>query len=348
MPLRPGARSMRGVLRGNALAYLLLWAACREFSTLWFMSFVSPTLVRRHRDAGPDYLVQRYARYDNDEDLKANMVINDQIRSAEVRVLAEVSDDPKLRNQTIETNYVLSTRDALQLAQDRGVDLILVKDNADPPCVKLMNVGKYVYQERRKKKELTKKGKAPKQKEVKLSYTIGIHDLDTNIRKMEKWLKGKRQTIKVTVVMKGRTRMFEKQARELLNRVRREIVAYGKAAGADKGDPITKDGRGDLVIMLSSGPDMKLLKEMKLEAEAAGLEAGDEDDDEEEEGEDVDDDEADIDPKIKADLAEVEKELAEMKAELLDCGLKPGELGSQPEIVDIVKRLNELKSKAAA
>ncbi|OLP90660.1 Translation initiation factor IF-3 [Symbiodinium microadriaticum] len=84
----------------------------------------------------------------------------------------------------------------------------------DPPLVKIFSIGKYVYEEKKKAKELAK-NKVPKIKEVKITYTIGDHDLNTKLRNIEKWLENKRQQVKVQCVMKGRSRMFEGQARSM-------------------------------------------------------------------------------------------------------------------------------------
>eukprot|EP00913_Durusdinium_trenchii_P011777 g11063.t1 len=114
------------------------------------------------------------------------------------------------------------------------------------------------------------KNKQPKMKEVKISYTIGDHDLFTRIRAIEQWVENPRQQVKVQVVLKGRSRMFENQARQLLERIRREVAAFAKVPGVEKNiDPINKDGRGDLFILLGSGPDRSLLK--KIIEENLGL-----------------------------------------------------------------------------
>mmetsp|Transcript_39934 Transcript_39934/g.93471 ORF Transcript_39934/g.93471 Transcript_39934/m.93471 type:complete len:354 (-) Transcript_39934:239-1300(-) len=271
--------------------------------------------------------------------------LNEEISANEVRVIGIVSDKIETGPARMEeANEIMSLRDALEIARNKGVDVILINEEPDPPLVKIFSIGKYVYAEKRKAKELAK-NKVPKIKEVKITYTIGDHDLNTKLRNIERWLENKKQQVKVQCVMKGRTRMFEGQARELMERVRREVAHFAKVAGADKGNPtVTKDGRGDLIMMLNAGPDTAILKQ--LVEEAGGKKAlkrqaeEDEDEDEEEEEEE----EEETSDEIKA----IEAEIKDMREELIDCGISPGQVNTEPEMQDLFKRLDQAKSKLAA
>ncbi|CAE7775532.1 infC [Symbiodinium sp. CCMP2592] len=246
-----------------------------------------------------------------------------------------------------EANEIMSLRDALEIARSKGVDVILINEEPDPPLVKIFSIGKYVYAEKRKAKELAK-NKVPKIKEVKITYTIGDHDLNTKLRNIERWLENKKQQVKVQCVMKGRTRMFEGQARELMERVRREVAHFAKVAGADKGNPtVTKDGRGDLIMMLNAGPDTAILKQ--LVEEAGGKKAlkrqAEEDEDEDEEEEEEEEEEAE---ETSDEIKAIEAEIKDMREELIDCGISPGQVNTEPEMQDLFKRLDQAKSKLAA
>jgi len=271
---------------------------------------------------------------------------NEDIRSTEVRVIAEMSDEDK---SMVEVNLVMDTRDALQKAKSRGLDLVLVNEDRDPPLVKIVDVGKYTYDEKKREKERSRQGKQPKTKDVKMSYTIGDHDLNTKLNMIKKWLDNKRQQVRVTIQMKGRTRMFEKQARELLNRVINNAAAYGKPAGSVKtADPIVKDRKGDLYVMFNSGANIQLLKQLRDEG---AFDIADDEDEEEEDDDDDDDDdndEAGGDPELSSELASIKEEMEEMKQELLDCGINPGQLSQQPEMLELVQRLNQVKAKIDA
>eukprot|EP00930_Biecheleria_cincta_P072463 TRINITY_DN59856_c0_g1_i1.p1 TRINITY_DN59856_c0_g1~~TRINITY_DN59856_c0_g1_i1.p1 ORF type:complete len:378 (+),score=100.14 TRINITY_DN59856_c0_g1_i1:72-1205(+) len=295
---------------------------------------------RATKDGGDDYL------------------INEDIMATEVRVVARVIVDPAIKGDVMEDcNEVMPTKDALAIARGGGFDLILVDKDKDPPLVKIASVGKYIYSEKKRLQAATKNSKQPRVKEVKLGYTVGDHDLNTKLRQIEKWLANPRQQVKIVVVLKGRSKkMFEKQARDLLERIRIDAAAFARVPGTDKGLPaINKDGKGDVFIMLNHGPDRVILKKlieeaggtkaMKAAAAKAASEAEDDDEDEDDDADDDDDDEdlADEDN----DVAAIEMEIKEMKKELLECGVKPGQLNQQEEMQDLYARLNEAKSKLA-
>jgi len=284
-------------------------------------------------------LVRRHASLDGRPE-KKEYKVNEEIRANEVRVVGIAGGD---RGQIEETNEIMSFRAALDMARDKGVDVILINEDQDPPLVKIASVGKYVYQENKKKKEMSK-NKQPKMKEVKISYTIGDHDLYTRLAQIEKWVENPRQQVKVQVVLKGRTRMFENQARQLLERIRKEVAAYAKVPGVEKGiDPVSKDGRGDLIMLLGSGPDRTLLK--KIIEEAGGKKALQVDEeDEEEEDEEEEKAPADEEDEIKA----IEAEMKEMKEELIECGISPGQVSQEPEMQELQQRLNAAKAKVGA
>mmetsp|Transcript_108777 Transcript_108777/g.340374 ORF Transcript_108777/g.340374 Transcript_108777/m.340374 type:complete len:327 (+) Transcript_108777:3-983(+) len=266
-----------------------------------------------------------------------NFVINEDIMSTEVRVIGEMNDDPN--NRVVEEmNVVMLTKDALMRAREKGLDLVLIAENKDPPLVKIVDVGKYAWEEKKKEKKAAQDSKMPKLKEVKLSYTIGDHDLNTRINMMEKWLKNKRQQVRVTVVMKGRSRMFEKQARDILVRLREKVATFSTATGAKTGNTIRKDARGDLVMLLVQGADTELVQrtpsaqedEADEEAEAPAAKKAKGGDAEEEDPEEI---------------AEIKAEMEEMRKELLDCGIAAGQINQQPEMVDLMAELNEAKAK---
>jgi len=286
--------------------------------------------------------LRRVARQAAAKDDEVKFKKNKEITAYEVRIVGEVMDNESL-HVLEEGNEVIDCRTALARAQSRGLDLIMLDEEADPPRVVIAKYQKYVFQESKRRKAYMRQGKGPKVKEVKMSYTIGEHDLNTRLNRMEQWLANPRQQVKVTIQLKGRSRMFVNQARELLNRVRRETAAYGKVNGAQNTvDGIQKDGRGDLFMTFSSGADRKILKELQEEAKKQGitLDAEESDDDEEEE------EEEDAGPENE-EIRELEKEIKEMREELKDCGIKPGDIDRQPEMVDLFKELNKLKKAAA-
>lgn len=327
-------------LVGCALA--ATWAALRH-SVLAAAGFAGATSQSHRPRPTLRTAVRRLAK----EKEEISYKINDKITASEVRLIAEATTD--IHNPLEEVNEVMSLSVALNRAKSRGLDLICVKEGTDPPIVKIAKYSKLRFEESKKSKELARKGKAPKVKEVKMSYTIGDHDLDVYIRKMEKWFANKKQTVRVTVQLKGRTRMFAKNAVALLERVRREVAGYGKVTG-DPNNPIQKDGRGDLYILFSSGPDRTILKELKDEALKGGvtLDAEEVDDEEDEEDDDEDDEgSSGAGPPVSQEVLDLETEIKEMREELRDCGIAPKDIDRQPEMVDLMKELREVKAKLA-
>jgi len=98
---------------------------------------------------------------------------------------------------------VLSTEAALAKAQDEGLDLVEVSPNAEPPVCKIMDFGKFKYQEKKKSQDAKKKQKVVLVKEIKLRPTIGDHDLNIKIRNMQNFLL-EGDKVKITLRFKGR------------------------------------------------------------------------------------------------------------------------------------------------
>ena len=96
-------------------------------------------------------------------------MINEQIRDKEVRLIGE--DGEQLG--------IVSSRDALKMAEEAGLDLVKIAPTAKPPVCKIVDYGKYKYEQVRKEKEAKKKQKTIEVKEVRLSPNIDVNDLNT-------------------------------------------------------------------------------------------------------------------------------------------------------------------------
>jgi translation initiation factor IF-3 len=138
--------------------------------------------------------------------LQKRIYINNQIRAEEVRLIDE--EEKQLG--------VIPFQEALQLAKDRGLDLIQVTEKVEPPVCKLGDYGKYLYQQEKKAKE-TKKPEGGELKEVRLTFTISDHDLATRAKQAEKFL-SKGHRVRVTLRLKGRQHTLEQYAREKLEK----------------------------------------------------------------------------------------------------------------------------------
>lgn len=121
------------------------------------------------------------------------MFINEQIRDREVRVVG--SDGEQLG--------IMSIEEALRLAEEAELDLVKIAPNAKPPVCKIVDFGKFRYEQLRKEKENRKKQKTIEIKEIRLSPNIDTNDLNTKVGAARKFLeKGNR--VKVTLRFRGR------------------------------------------------------------------------------------------------------------------------------------------------
>ena len=138
--------------------------------------------------------------------------INEQIRAREVRVVSD----------TNEQLGVMSLRSALQIAEERRLDLVEVATNAKPPVCRIMDYGKYRYEQQKREKEAKKKQKVLTLKEVKLRPNIEDHDFNVKKKAAEKFL-GEGSKVKVTIMFRGREMSHPELGRNLLIRFADEL-----------------------------------------------------------------------------------------------------------------------------
>jgi translation initiation factor IF-3 len=122
---------------------------------------------------------------------------------------------------------VKPTREALQMAADAGLDLVEVSPNADPPVCKILDFGKYKYQEQKKKNEARKKQKVIEVKEIKLRPTTDEHDYEVKMRSVTRFLE-EGDKVKVTLRFRGREMVHQELGAQVLERVRAEFDAKAK------------------------------------------------------------------------------------------------------------------------
>jgi translation initiation factor IF-3 len=134
--------------------------------------------------------------------------INRDIRAKEVRVI-----DPDA-NQL----GVLAIHKALAVAGDFGLDLVEVSPTAKPPVCKIMDYGRYKYEQTKKQHEAKKKQSTFQVKEIKVRPKTGDHDLNTKVGHIKKFLT-KKDKVKVTVIFRGREITLSQKGRELLEKI---------------------------------------------------------------------------------------------------------------------------------
>lgn len=146
--------------------------------------------------------------------------INEKIRGKELRIISESG----------EQLGIMSSQEALALAEEQELDLVEISPNAEPPVCKIMNYGKFKYEQTRKMKEAKKNQKQVIIKEVKITARIDEHDLETKVSHIEKFLE-KDNKVKVTLTLFGRERMNADLGIESL-----ELIAekFAEIADADK------------------------------------------------------------------------------------------------------------------
>ena len=138
--------------------------------------------------------------------------INSQIRNEEVRVLLD--DGEQLG--------VMKTQDAINVAKDRKMDLVEIAPNNNPPVCKIIDYGKFKYQEQKKKNEAKKKQKTIETKELKLRPGTGDHDYQVKIKNAQKFLKeGNR--VKFSLRFKGREMEHSNLGINMLKRVKSDL-----------------------------------------------------------------------------------------------------------------------------
>ena len=132
--------------------------------------------------------------------------INEQIRDKEVRVIGEEG----------EQLGVMTSHDALKLAEEAGVDLVKIAPTAKPPVCRIVDYGKFKYEQIRKEKDAKKKQKVMEIKEIRLSPNIDTNDLNTKTNAARKFI-DKGDKVKVTLRFRGREMAHMSASRHILD-----------------------------------------------------------------------------------------------------------------------------------
>ena len=136
----------------------------------------------------------------------SELFINDQIRDKEVRVIGE--DGEQLG--------IMGIKEALALAEEAGVDLVKIAPTAKPPVCRIVDYGKFKYEQTRKEKDAKKKQKVVEIKEIRLSPNIDTNDLNTKVNAAKKFL-SKGDRVKVTLRFRGREMAHMNTSKHILD-----------------------------------------------------------------------------------------------------------------------------------
>ena len=181
-------------------------------------------------------------------------------RRAPVRELPNINDRisyPQLRVVDSDGSQlgVISREDALEVSKERELDLVLVSEKADPPVCRIMDYGKFKFEQEKKAKEAKKKSHQTEVKEVKMRYKIDSHDYDVRIGQAQRFLKAG-DKVKCTVIFRGREIQHTALAEVLLRRMAKDLEEP-----AEVQQPPKREGRN--MIMFLTPRKAPLLKKDK-------------------------------------------------------------------------------------
>ena len=143
---------------------------------------------------------------------KQETLVNEQIRLSEVQVISDSGE--KLG--------IMSSKDALSKAIEKDLDLVLVAPNANPPVCKIMNYGKYKFEQSKREKEAKKKQKSLEVKELRVTPNTEEHDFNFKVKNARKFLESGSK-VKITVRFRGRELSYVKLGEDILNKFVEEL-----------------------------------------------------------------------------------------------------------------------------
>jgi translation initiation factor IF-3 len=182
--------------------------------------------------------------------------VNDAIRAPQVRLID--ADGAQIG--------VKQTDDAREYAYGKGLDLVEVAAQADPPVARVMDYGKYRYEQEQKAKLARKHQISINIKEIKLRPKIGIHDYNTKKGHVERFL-NQRAKVKVTIMFRGREQTHPERGRDLLMRLAEDVKEIGQVES-----PPLQDGR-NMVMLLGPTKNAGVKSDAKAEDEERSQEA---------------------------------------------------------------------------
>ena len=149
------------------------------------------------------------------DNIKSQYRINEQIRSREVRIVGDNG------------STVVPTRQALDMARDQGVDLVEISPNANPPVCRLIDYSKFLYQQKKRAKEMKAKQVKVEVKEIRFGPQTDEHDYQFKLKHATEFLEDGNK-VRAYVFFRGRSILFKEQGEVLLLRFANALEEYGK------------------------------------------------------------------------------------------------------------------------
>ena len=150
--------------------------------------------------------------------MKNQYRINEQIRVREVRIVGDSG------------STVVPTRQALDMARDQGVDLVEISPNANPPVCRLIDYSKFLYQQKKRQKEMKAKQVKVEVKEIRFGPQTDEHDYQFKLKHAKEFLE-EGNKVRAYVFFRGRSILFKEQGEVLLLRFANDLEEYGKVEG---------------------------------------------------------------------------------------------------------------------
>lgn len=160
-------------------------------------------------------------------------MVNETIRAREVRLIGVNGDQLGVKSKA----------EAIQIAEEANLDVVVVSPKAKPPVAKIMNYGKYRFEQQKKKREARKKQKTVSIKEIRLSPTIDTNDFNTKLKNAKKFL-GKGDKVRVSIRFKGRAITHKDIGRKVLERMAEETSDIARIEARPK-----MDGRSMFLVL---------------------------------------------------------------------------------------------------
>ena len=188
-------------------------------------------------------------------DPKSQYRINEQIRAREVRVVDENGAT------------VMSIRDALELAQERGVDLVEISPNAEPPVCRIIDYSKFLYQQKKRAKEMKSRQVKVEVKEIRFGPQTDDHDYNFKLKHAKEFLE-EGNKVRAYVFFRGRSILFKEQGEVLLLRFANDLEEYGKVEQMPK-----LDGKKMFLYLAPKKAGVAKKSQQKLDREKREAEA---------------------------------------------------------------------------
>jgi len=162
-----------------------------------------------------------------------DMMVNDGIRARELRLISQDGDQLGVKTKA----------EALKIAEQANLDVVLVAPTAKPPVARIMDYGKYRFEQQKKEREARKKQKVISVKEVRLSPTIDVNDFNTKLRNARKFLE-KGDKVKASIRFKGRAITHKEIGQRVLDRLAEETADLATVEQKPK-----MDGRSMFLVL---------------------------------------------------------------------------------------------------